>query len=108
MFRVLFFMLALLANVTAKKAPNIIFIVADDLGWNDISLNGSPQIPTPNIDSLAKDGVVLSNYYASPDCSPSRSAILTGRHAIHTVCSHIYINVNVLYFVPCIGCISCL
>lgn len=67
-----------------NSAPNIVFIVADDLGWNDISLHGSPQIPTPNIDAIAKDGVVFDNYYVMPDCSPSRSSFLTGRHAIHT------------------------
>ena len=67
------------------KSPNILFIVADDLGWNDLSLHGSTQIPTPNIDALADGGVVLNSYYVNPDCSPSRSSILTGRHAIHTV-----------------------
>ncbi|KAK3733952.1 hypothetical protein QZH41_010770, partial [Actinostola sp. cb2023] len=53
-------------------------------GWNDISFHGSPQIPTPNIDELANEGVILNNYYVSPICSPTRSAIMTGKHPIHT------------------------
>ena len=72
-------------GVSHSKAPNILFIMADDLGWNDVSFHGSPQIPTPNIDALAAEGVQLNSYYANPDCSPSRSSMLTGRHAIHTV-----------------------
>ena len=68
---------------TASAPPNIIFILADDLGYNDISLHGSPQIPTPNIDALAAGGVQLSNYHAQPVCSPSRSSFLSGRHVIH-------------------------
>jgi arylsulfatase B len=47
--------------ISGAAPPNIVFIVADDFGWNDLSLNGSPQIPTPNIDSIASDGVVLWN-----------------------------------------------
>lgn len=75
---------ALSLQLGQSKAPNILFIMADDLGWNDISLHGSSQIPTPNIDALAAGGIQLDSYYANPDCSPARSSLLTGRHAIHT------------------------
>ncbi|XP_041472978.1 arylsulfatase I-like [Lytechinus variegatus] len=68
--------------------PHIIFIVADDLGWDDVSLHGSSQILTPNIDRLAQEGVTLTNYYVSPICTPTRSAIMTGRHPIHTGMQH--------------------
>jgi arylsulfatase A-like enzyme len=55
----------------------------DDAGFNDISLHGSAQIPTPHIDAIARGGVTLNRYYTQPVCSPTRATIMTGRHAIH-------------------------
>ena len=76
---------AALAARDAGLPPHIVFIVADDLGWNDISLHSSPaQIPTPHIDALAAGGVELTNYHVQSVCSPSRSSFLSGRHVIHT------------------------
>jgi arylsulfatase A-like enzyme len=66
------------------RGPNIIVIVADDLGYNDISLHGgvaNGRVPTPNIDALAREGVqVDAGYTANATCSPSRAAIMTGRY----------------------------
>lgn len=66
-----------LKNKTSKKKPNILVIIADDAGWNDVGYNGS-EIHTPNINSLAKKGIQLNRFYASPTCSPSRASLLTG------------------------------
>jgi arylsulfatase A-like enzyme len=61
--------------------PNVIVILADDLGWADVGFNGSRDIPTPHLDAIAKSGVVCTSGYAShPYCSPSRAGLLTGRH----------------------------
>ena len=60
--------------------PNILLIVADDLGWNDLSLTGNPTISTPNIDRLARKGSFFTQFLtAAPICTPSRAAMLTGR-----------------------------
>ena len=61
--------------------PNIIYIVADDLGWKDVGFNGS-DIKTPNIDKLAADGARLGQYYAQPMCTPTRAALMTGRYPL--------------------------
>ncbi|MCG6189164.1 sulfatase [Maribellus maritimus] len=67
-----------------KEKPNFILILADDLGFADLSLNGSKQIHTPNIDRLAENGVNFTNGYVSaPVCSPSRAGLLTGRNQVH-------------------------
>jgi arylsulfatase A-like enzyme len=59
--------------------PNILLIVADDMGWADVGYHGSP-IRTPQIDRLAKQGVVLEQHYVAPVCTPTRAALLTGRY----------------------------
>src|SRR5216683_6653269 len=59
--------------------PNIIHIVADDLGWADVGFHGS-DIATPNIDRLAQTGARLEQFYAQPMCTPTRAALMTGRY----------------------------
>lgn len=86
--------------VQPTKQPHVVVIVADDLGWNDVSSHGSPQILTPNIDRLALDGVSLFNYYVLPICTPTRSALLTGRYPIHTGMQTNTIGASEPYGVP--------
>jgi arylsulfatase A-like enzyme len=65
--------------------PNIILILADDLGYGDLSCYGQKKFATPNIDKLAREGMRFTNHYSgSPVCAPSRSALMTGLHSGHT------------------------
>lgn len=65
----------------SETKPNVVIIVADDLGFADVGFKGSP-INTPNLDRLAKEGMVLDRFYTSPICSPTRAALMTGRDPI--------------------------
>jgi len=65
----------------AQEKPNVLFFLVDDLGWNDISANGSKLYETPHIDEVIGESVYFSNAYAAyPRCVPSRYAMITGRH----------------------------
>ena len=73
--------LAVCFAASGESPPNIVLIVADDLGYADLSLNGAADVETPNIDGLARQGVVFANGYAPyPVCSPSRAGLMTGRY----------------------------
>ena len=70
-----------LTQTTCAIRPNIVFILADDLGYGDLSCTGSPINLTPNIDYMANNGIFLTNYYsAAPLCTPSRGSMLTGKY----------------------------
>lgn len=64
----------------ARRRPNLVVVLADDLGWGDLSCTGHPRFRTPNLDRLAGDGIRLTRFYAPvPFCAPSRASLLTGR-----------------------------
>ncbi len=68
-----------IADSPAPSRPNIVYFLADDLGWGDVGWHGS-EIKTPNLDKLANAGARLEQFYVQPVCSPTRAAILTGRY----------------------------
>ena len=72
-------------NTATSKKPNVVFILADDLGYGDLSCYGQKKFTTPNIDRLAASGIRFTNHYAGCTVSaPSRSALMTGLHTGHT------------------------
>ena len=66
------FLLSIIPSCSSSPPPNIVFIVADDLGYNDVSWH-NPDILSPNLARLAKEGVVLEQHYVQPICTPTRS-----------------------------------
>lgn len=78
-------------EMEAPPPPNIVFIFADDLGYGDIGTFGATDVATPNIDRIAERGVKFTDFYsASPVCSPSRAALLTGRLPIRMGIHHVF------------------
>ena len=79
----------LLVSTACARQPNVILVLADDLGYGDIGANGATAIATPNIDRMAREGVRLTGFYASANiCTPSRAGLLTGRYAIRSGLAH--------------------
>lgn len=76
------FILSLITVNGLANKPNVVFIVVDDLGWDDVGFR-SGDIDTPHIDDFASHGIVLEQYYVQDVCSPSRATFLTGRYPIH-------------------------
>lgn len=83
--RLLLFLVAgLLSTTIFAQQPNIIFILADDLGYGDVGVYGQQLIKTPNIDQMARQGIKFTNFYAgSTVCAPSRASLMTGQHTGH-------------------------
>lgn len=67
---------------STNRHPNVVLIVADDLGWRDVGFHGG-AIDTPRIDRLAKNGIQLDRFYTAPVCTPTRAALLSGRSPVH-------------------------
>lgn len=72
-----------LSAVSASTRPNVVLIVTDDQGYGDLGRHNNPIIQTPNIDEIASQGARLTNFHVDPTCSPTRSALLTGKHSLN-------------------------
>jgi arylsulfatase A-like enzyme len=76
---------------STKRQPNIIVIMADDLGWNDLGYhNNGTDIRTPYIDQLAGEGITLENYYVQQMCTPSRATLLSGLYPVCNISTQSY------------------
>ena len=81
-FIILFISLSCSDKKQKNEYPNIVYILADDLGYGELGVFGQKIIETPNIDQLAKEGMILTNHYSgSPVCAPARAVLLTGLHS---------------------------
>jgi len=70
------------------RRPNIVFVLTDDQGYGDLSCHGNPILKTPNLDRLHAEGVRFTDFHVSPTCSPTRSALMTGRHEFKNGVTH--------------------
>jgi arylsulfatase A-like enzyme len=87
------------AQLRSGERPNIIYILADDLGWKDVGFQGS-DIKTPNLDQLAKGGARLEQFYVQPMCTPTRAAMLTGRYPFRYGLQTLVIPAGMTYGLP--------
>ena len=74
------FLILVSSTLSANDHPNVIVILTDDQGWGDLSLHGNPNLSTPKIDELARQGAQVEHFYVCPVCSPTRAEFLTGRY----------------------------
>ena len=82
---ILLIFLIISACTTKERLPNIIYILADDLSYRDLSVYGQEKFTTPNLDKLAEEGILFTEAYAgAPECAPSRGTLMTGLHTGHS------------------------
>jgi arylsulfatase A-like enzyme len=72
--------IAAAAQLSRPAKPNVVLIITDDVGYGDIGSYGAPDVKTPHIDRLAREGVRLTDFYAAPQCTPTRAALISGRY----------------------------
>jgi len=77
---IMFFVAAFVPVHAARQKPNVIIVLTDDQGYGDLSLTGNPVLKTPNMDRLAREGVQFTNFHVDSYCTPTRSALMTGRY----------------------------
>lgn len=80
----LLILLLLASDLTLAKQPNVVLILTDDQGYGDVGAHGNAKIKTPNLDKLWSESVRLTDYHVDPTCSPTRSALMTGRYSTRT------------------------
>lgn len=80
---------ALTSGAATRTPPNILFILTDDQGWPTLSCYGNRHVATPNLDSLARDGVRFTDAYVMPQCTPTRAALLSGQHTARNGMWHV-------------------
>ena len=79
-----------LGSQDATSRPNIILILADDLGYDDLGVHGNKLLETPNLDAFAAQSVQFRRFIVAPVCAPTRAALLTGRQFLRTGVSHVH------------------
>ena len=86
-------LLPVVASAEAVRRPNVVFILADDLGYGDVGCFGGTAIETPHIDALAADGMRLTQFYSgSAVCTPTRISCLTGRYPLRYSCTMVWLE----------------
>lgn len=90
-------MAAPLAAAANAQRPNVIIVLVDDQGFGDLSIHGNTVLQTPNLDSIAKDGVQFTQFHVNPVCSPTRSSILTGRYYYRTGIVDTFLGRSMMY-----------
>ena len=96
----LLFVTYAIAGLAARSRPDILFMLIDDLGWNDLAYHKGCDYPSPNIDTLASQSLELENYYIQHICTPTRSSLMSGRYPIHTGLQHGVIMATQPYGLP--------
>ena len=71
-------------SAISQTSPNVVLILADDMGYGDLGIHGNPVIHTPTLNQLARDGMRMDRFYVSPLCAPTRASILTGKYHLST------------------------